>query len=64
MSILALDLTKEILKADGMDWQSADGVDVHRAMRHAGTALLFIAKNMDRYVMERARLAAARTEAA
>lgn len=57
---LALDLTKEMLKADGIDWQSADGVEVHKAMRHAETALIFIARNMERYTEMEAKLALAR----
>lgn len=57
---LALDLTKELLKSDGTDWQNASGPEVHRAMRHAEAALLFMAQHMDRYLAEQSRYASAR----
>ena len=46
---LALDLTKALLRADGLDWQNASSIDVRRAMTHAETSLLFIAQNLERY---------------
>ncbi len=46
---LALDLTKALLRADGLDWQNASSLDVRRAMTHAETSLLFIVQNLERY---------------
>lgn len=57
---LALDLTKELLRADGTDLAKATRPVLDAAVRHSEAALLFIARNMPLYIRESARIAAAR----